>query len=312
MAEKNRKQVINLHSADDKMPVSQLSLGEIGVVHTNTTDAKLYVETNENAPTSGTLATFITENAINNKISSVYSVIGDVVDNLISVVEGDEAVTVTLTGKDDQNSGTTLSVKHKTVSGLSDGFDKVSVDGFGHVTGTTAVTINDITGLSGFNDAVTTAMQTKVDELSGATIAVENKVDELSGAVETTFVASVEYNKAYNTGSASQPTIIFYDKKGQVIDTINTTEFVKDGTVKDVGAVLIKTPKKRGRKSYEILQYNKNGDFIRLWTSLDEIQSKLGYSKASISQCVNGKIRTSGGFVWRRKNDNIEVNRTLQ
>ena len=237
MAEKNRKQVINLHSADDKMPVSQLSLGEIGVVHTNTTDAKLYVETNENTPTSGTLATFITENAINNKISSVYSVIGDVVDNLISVVEGDGAVTVTLTGKDDQNSGTTLSVKHKTVSGLSDGFDKVSVDGFGHVTGTTAVTINDITGLSGFNDAVTTAMQTKVDELSGATIAVEDKVDELSGAVETTFVASVEYNKEYNTGSASQPTIIFYDKKGQVIDTIDATDFIKDGMVDGVAIV---------------------------------------------------------------------------
>ena len=121
-----------------------------------------------------------------------------------------------------------------------------------------------------------------------------------------------EEKKNVNMVNAIQPTIIFYDKKGQVIDTINTTEFVKDGTVKDVGAVLIKTPKKRGRKSYEILQYNKNGDFIRLWTSLDEIQSKLGYSKASISQCVNGKIRTSGGFVWRRKNDNTEVNRTLQ
>ena len=223
MAEKNRKQVINLHSADDKMPVSQLSLGEIGVVHTNTTDAKLYVETNENAPTSGTLATFITENAINNKISSVYSVIGDVVDNLISVVEGDEAVTVTLTGKDDQNSGTTLSVKHKTVSGLSDGFDKVSVDGFGHVTGTTAVTINDITGLSGFNDAVTTAMQTKVDELSGATIAVENNINQ-------NLFGDAEYVE-------SAKTICFYNKLGEVIDTIDATDFIKDGMVDGVAIV---------------------------------------------------------------------------
>ena len=309
MAEKNRKQVINLHSADDKMPVSQLSLGEIGVVHTNTTDAKLYVETNENAPTSGTLATFITENAINNKISSVYSVIGDVVDNLISVVEGDEAVTVTLTGKDDQNSGTTLSVKHKTVSGLSDGFDKVSVDGFGHVTGTTAVTINDITGLSGFNDAVTTAMQTKVDELSGATIAVENKVDELSGAVETTFVASVEYNKAYNTGSASQPTIIFYDKKGQVIDTVDATEFIKDGMIDgvaigDVGGVkslIIDFNTDSGKQDVSIpltdffdpsLYYTKT----EINTLSGEIETKIE-SLSSATETIESNLNTLSGSV---------------
>ena len=309
MAEKNRKQVINLHSADDKMPVSQLSLGEIGVVHTNTTDAKLYVETNENAPTSGTLATFITENAINNKISSVYSVIGDVVDNLISVAEGDEAVTVTLTGKDDQNSGTTLSVKHKTVSGLSDGFDKVSVDGFGHVTGTTAVTINDITGLSGFNDAVTTAMQTKVDELSGATIAVENKVDELSGAVETTFVASVEYNRAYDTGSAIQPTIIFYDKKGQVIDTVDATEFIKDGMIDgvaigDVGGVkslIIDFNTDSGKQDVSIpltdffdpsLYYTKT----EINTLSGEIETKIE-SLSSATETIESNLNTLSGSV---------------
>lgn len=56
----------------------------------------------------------------------------------------------------------------------------------------------------------------------------------------------------------------------------------------------------RGRKSYRIEQFSKTGEFIKEWNSPEEVVNKLGISKASLSQCVNGKIKTSGGFIWKK------------
>ena len=56
----------------------------------------------------------------------------------------------------------------------------------------------------------------------------------------------------------------------------------------------------RGRKSYRLEQFSKTGEFIKEWNSPDDVVNKLGISKASLSQCVNGKIKTSGGFIWKK------------
>ena len=80
----NRKQLINRHSGiENNLPIGDLNLGEIGINHCNVTDAAIYVETNKDNPSSATLATFITEKAINNKINNVV----ELIENLTDTVE---------------------------------------------------------------------------------------------------------------------------------------------------------------------------------------------------------------------------------
>ena len=51
-----------------------------------------------------------------------------------------------------------------------------------------------------------------------------------------------------------------------------------------------------------ILQYDKNGNFIKEWRSAWSIQRELGFNRGSISQCANGKLKSAYGFVWVFKN----------
>lgn len=50
-----------------------------------------------------------------------------------------------------------------------------------------------------------------------------------------------------------------------------------------------------------ILQYSKDGQFIREWESGLEIISTLGYSKGNISECCNNHRKSAYGYVWRFK-----------
>ena len=54
-----------------------------------------------------------------------------------------------------------------------------------------------------------------------------------------------------------------------------------------------------GRKLSKItLQYNKNGEFIKKWSSVREIERCLGISNEAISHCCTGKTKTAGGYIW--------------
>jgi group I intron endonuclease len=50
-----------------------------------------------------------------------------------------------------------------------------------------------------------------------------------------------------------------------------------------------------------VLQYSNSGDFIKLWSSIKEAESKLKLH--SISSCCHKKLLSVGGFIWRFKND---------
>lgn len=53
----------------------------------------------------------------------------------------------------------------------------------------------------------------------------------------------------------------------------------------------------------KIIQYNKCGEFIKLWDSAKMIQDILHISPSKVYACCN-KIRNSaGGFVWRKENE---------
>lgn len=56
----------------------------------------------------------------------------------------------------------------------------------------------------------------------------------------------------------------------------------------------------RTEKTFKrVLQYTKEGAFIKKWESLTHIEKELGYLHGNISLCCNGKCKYSHGFIWR-------------
>lgn len=56
----------------------------------------------------------------------------------------------------------------------------------------------------------------------------------------------------------------------------------------------------------KILQYDKQGNFIREWNSIKEAQNELNISR--ISKVCSYKLLSSGGFIWRFINDPLPLN----
>ena len=59
---------------------------------------------------------------------------------------------------------------------------------------------------------------------------------------------------------------------------------------------LLKYKKSRNR---QILQFDKNGFFIKKWDYIKQVMDILGINDASIVLCAKGKRKTAGGFIWR-------------
>ena len=60
------------------------------------------------------------------------------------------------------------------------------------------------------------------------------------------------------------------------------------------------------RFSKKIVQYDLNGNFIKEWDSMSEAQRQLNIWHESIGKCCKGKIKTSGKYIWRFKEENDE------
>lgn len=55
-----------------------------------------------------------------------------------------------------------------------------------------------------------------------------------------------------------------------------------------------------GKKlSKKINQYNKEGNFIKKWNSIRDIERELGISNVAITHCCKGQTKTSGGYIWK-------------
>lgn len=57
--------------------------------------------------------------------------------------------------------------------------------------------------------------------------------------------------------------------------------------------------------SKAILQFTKNGDFIREWKNAYEVERELGYSASYINSAAKGTAhrKSAKGFIWKRKTD---------
>lgn len=66
----------------------------------------------------------------------------------------------------------------------------------------------------------------------------------------------------------------------------------------------ISQSKINGLTSKPILQYDLQGNLIKEWPSIAEIQRQLGFATGNISCCAKGKYHHNSayGYVWRYKN----------
>jgi len=102
----------------------------------------------------------------------------------------------------------------------------------------------------------------------------------------------------------------FYGKKRSLIDRKKISDGIKryysnGGVSKSKGR---KVPDKVKRKISEklmlpILQFDKKEEFIREWKGSTEAAKKLKLHSTGINACCNGKLKSSGGFIWKFKNN---------
>ena len=61
------------------------------------------------------------------------------------------------------------------------------------------------------------------------------------------------------------------------------------------------------RNSKKVIQYDKNGNFIKEWKCIMDVQRELGINNANISQCCqkNKKYKSAGGYIWKYKEINV-------
>ena len=53
------------------------------------------------------------------------------------------------------------------------------------------------------------------------------------------------------------------------------------------------------KQSIPILQFAKSGEFMKEWPSAKEAERQLGILQSNICQCCKGRLKSTGGFVWR-------------
>lgn len=60
---------------------------------------------------------------------------------------------------------------------------------------------------------------------------------------------------------------------------------------------------KKHHNSKQVNQFNINGEFIRCWDCVTDIERELGFLQSGISSCATGKRKTAYGYIWRYKED---------
>ena len=52
--------------------------------------------------------------------------------------------------------------------------------------------------------------------------------------------------------------------------------------------------------SVKVMQFDKGNNFIKRFKSISDAKRKTGINLANISQCINNKRKTAGGFIWKK------------
>ena len=72
---------------------------------------------------------------------------------------------------------------------------------------------------------------------------------------------------------------------------------------------LISRVRKKGKehhRSVAVLQYDKNGNYIKEWDCIRQAERELGIYGQNITKCCKGIYKTCGGFIWKYKKEMIK------
>lgn len=58
----------------------------------------------------------------------------------------------------------------------------------------------------------------------------------------------------------------------------------------------------RPTNAKKVLQYDSNMNLIKEWDTITQASNHLNIYNSNISMCCNGKLKTTGGFIWKYKN----------
>ena len=124
-------------------------------------------------------------------------------------------------------------------------------------------------------------------------------------ACELIFLTKTEHNKIHKTGNKNWLGKHLSDDTKKKISESRIGKHLSDDTKKKmsesrIGKHLSDDTKKKISKSLSkpILQYTKDGEFIKEWTSCIEASKVLGIHHGNITTCCKGKLKSAYGFVW--------------
>ena len=112
------------------------------------------------------------------------------------------------------------------------------------------------------------------------------------------FVASCFISNPQNLPQVNHKNEIKNDNRVENLEWCDNKYNVNYGTAKQRMA---ESQKNDPKKSKKVLQFTKDGVFVKEWCCLHEIERVLGYSRSHISACCLGKLKQAYGFIWRYK-----------
>jgi hypothetical protein len=171
-------------------------------------------------------------------------------------------------------------------------------------------------GANGYKHAEHSKKKMRKSKL-GTTLPQEQR-DKISKSVKQKFIENPGYNrsgnnlkkeidrellyKLYITENLSTPKIakILGFGKKKIWDSLKENNISKP---KEVWKKQLSTQPKK-----VVLQYDLSGNFIKEWLGLDIIQKELVINKSNIANCCRGIAKSAGGYIWRYKDEFIEIN----
>ena len=124
-------------------------------------------------------------------------------------------------------------------------------------------------------------------------------------AIELIFLTDSEHRKLHSIGNNWLGKHHSEDAKKKMSESRMGKHHSEDAKKKmsesHMGKHLSDETKKKISKSLSkpIIQYTKDWEFIKEWTSGIEASKVLGIHMGNITSCCKGKLKSAGGFVWK-------------